>query len=176
MKLNLTTERLIITNFKKEDWREVFGYASNPEVMYYMPEGVLTEREAKMYVNQQIGDKPNKYAVLLKSNQALIGHVEFFNYFGEHTYEIGWVLHPKYHNKGYTTEAAKALLAYGFKVLNLHRIVATCQPENVPSYRVMEKIGMRREAFFKKCIPAGDTWWDELYYAILHDEYVDNLG
>lgn len=174
MKLSLATERLIITNFKEEDWKEVFAYTSDPQAMYYMPEGVLAEKDTKKYVNEQIGDNAKKFAVLLKKSKTLIGHVEFFNYFGEHTYEIGWILNPKYHNNGYTTEAAKALIAYGFEVLNLHRIVATCQPENVPSYKVMEKIGMRREGFFKKCIPAGDVWWDELYYAILHDEYIDN--
>ena len=52
--------------------------------------------------------------------------------------------------------------------MNVHRIIATCQPENIPSYRVMEKIGMRREGFFKKCIPKGNVWWDEYYYAILY--------
>jgi ribosomal-protein-alanine N-acetyltransferase len=65
-----------------------------------------------------------------------------------------------------------ALLDYGFTVLQLHRVIATCQPENPPSYRVMEKIGMRREGLFQKCIYRGDDqWWDECFYAILEDEW-----
>jgi [ribosomal protein S5]-alanine N-acetyltransferase len=83
----------------------------------------------------------------------LIGHIAFFKYFGEHTFEIGWVFNPKYCNKGYASEAAYALLKYGFEELKLHRIIATCQPENTGSYRVMEKIGMRREGYFKSASP-----------------------
>jgi len=55
--------------------------------------------------------------------------------------------------------------------MKLHRIIATCQPENTSSYRVMEKIGMRREGYFKKCIPTEKEWWDEYYYAILKEEW-----
>ncbi|PEU54170.1 hypothetical protein CN405_23180, partial [Bacillus cereus] len=47
-------------------------------------------------------------------------------------------------------EAAQATVKYGFKEMNLHRIIATCQPQNIPSYRVMEKIGMRREGYFRR--------------------------
>ncbi len=57
------------------------------------------------------------------------------------------------------SEAAQATLEYGFKEMKLHRIIATCQPQNTPSYRVMEKIGMRREGYFRKCIPHGNEWW-----------------
>ena len=76
----------------------------------------------------------------------------------------------KFHNKGFASEAALAVLKFGFEKMRLHRIIATCQPENTPSYRVMEKIGMRREGYFKKCIPHGNEWWDEYYYAILREE------
>ncbi|MEH7153934.1 GNAT family N-acetyltransferase, partial [Bacillus thuringiensis] len=51
-------------------------------------------------------------------------HIVFHKYFGEHTYEIGWVFNPKYFNKGYASEAAKATLKYGFKEMKLHRIIA----------------------------------------------------
>ncbi len=71
---------------------------------------------------------------------------------------------------GYATEAAQAMLHNGFSTMSLHRIIATCQPENVPSWRVMEKLGMRREGFFKKCIPSEEGLWDEYYYAILREE------
>lgn len=84
------------------------------------------------------------------------------------------MFNPEYYNKGYASEAASAILKYGFEDLKLHRIVATCQPENIPSYRVMEKIGMRREGYFKKCIPYGEQWWDEYCYVILEEEW-DNL-
>jgi len=57
-------------------------------------------------------------------------------------------------------------------VLHLHRIIATCQPQNVASWRVMEKLGMRREAHFRKCLRRPENqWWDEYFYALLDEEW-----
>jgi [ribosomal protein S5]-alanine N-acetyltransferase len=169
--MHIETKRLIIRKFVSSDWEEVYEYTSNSEVMKYIPEGVFTEEDAKRFMEENCGEKPEKYAVVLQDENILIGHLVFHNVFGGHTYEIGWVFNPKYYNKGYASEAAFAAIKYGFEELKLHRIIATCQPENTPSYRVMEKIGMRREGYFKKCIPNGTQWWDEYFYAILEEEF-----
>ncbi|MBY0123795.1 GNAT family N-acetyltransferase [Bacillus sp. S/N-304-OC-R1] len=169
--MHIKTKRLLIREFEFKDWQAVYEYTSDINVMKYIPEEVFTEEDAKEFVNKNKGDNAEKFPVVLIDEDILIGHIVFYKYFGEHTYEIGWVFNPKYQNRGYASEAAKAILKYGFKEMNLHRIIATCQPENIPSYRVMEKIGMRREGFFKKCIPKGNEWWDEYYYAILDEEF-----
>ncbi|KON85499.1 acetyltransferase [Sporosarcina globispora] len=168
--MRINTERVIVRKFKAEDWNAVYEYTSNPEVMKYIPGGVFTEEAAKEFIRKNIG-KAEHFPVVLKDGEVLIGHIAFHKYFGDHTYEIGWVFNPKFYNKGYASEAAYAVLKYGFEELGLHRIIATCQPENPPSYRVMENISMRREGVFKKCIPHGDEWWDEYYYAILKEEW-----
>lgn len=170
-KMLIETERLVIREFKIEDWEEVWEYTSNSEVMQYIPEGVFSIEDAKNFVLENRADHARKFPVILKESGSLIGHIVFHPYFGTHTYEIGWVFNPKYQSKGYATEAASAILKYGFEEMKLHRIIATCQPENIPSYRVMEKIGMRREGYFKKCIPHNDSWWDEYYYSILEEEW-----
>lgn len=167
----IKTKRLLIRKFEFKDWQAVYEYTSDFNVMKYIPEGVFTEEDAKEFVNKNMGDKTEKFPVVLMDGNILIGHIFFYKYFGEHTYEIGWVFNPKYYNKGYASEAAKAILEYGFEKMKIHRIIATCQPQNIPSYRVMEKIGMRREGYFKKCIPNGNEWWDEYYYAILEEEW-----
>ncbi|WLR42049.1 GNAT family protein [Bacillus carboniphilus] len=169
----IKTDRLLIRPFEESDWKEVHEYTSQKSVMEYIPEGVFSEEEAKRFVQTNMGKKAEKFPVILVNQNRVIGHIIFHPYFGEHTYEIGWVFNPQYQNKGYASEAAMALLRHGFETINLHRIVDTCQPENIPSYRVMEKIGMRREGHHKKCIPHGDEWWDEYYYAIreLHTTY-----
>ena len=169
--MHIKTKRLLIREFEFKDWQDVYEYTSDINVMKYIPEGVFTEEDAKEFVNKNKGDKAEKFPVVLTDEDMLIGHIVFYRYFGEHTYEIGWVFNPKYQNRGYASEAAHAILEYGFREENLHRIIATCQPENIPSYRVMEKIGMRREGFFKKCIPKDNEWWDEYYYAILEEEF-----
>ena len=150
--MNNTTERLIIRKFAYDDWPAVYEYTSNAKVMKYIPESVFSDEDTKKFVVENSNGNAKYFPVLLKKDQTLIGHIVFHKYFGEHTYEIGWVFNPKYYNKGYATEAAYSILKYGFESMKLHRIIATCQPENIPSYRVMEKIGMRREGFFKKCI------------------------
>ena len=63
--------------------------------------------------------------------------------------EIGYILNRRYWNQGYMTEAARKVVSFGFEQLGLHRIIATCDPANIGSYRVMEKIGMQREGLFK---------------------------
>ena len=168
--MNITTQRLHIRKFEIQDWQAVVNYMSDQTVMHYMPEGVLTAQQVQKFISDN-RDEAKHFAIVLREQSQVIGHLVFHPYFGEHTYEIGWVLNPAYYRKGYASEAAQALLDYGFTKMKLHRIIATCQPENIASYRVMEKIGMRREGFFKKCIPYGDDWWDEYYYAILQEEW-----
>lgn len=138
--------------------------------MKYIPDGVYTEEKAQKFAEENMGDTPEKFAVVLKSENRLIGHMYFHKWFAPQTYEIGWVFNKAYQNNGYATEAAKALVDYGFDVLKAHRIIATCQPENPSSWRVAEKIGMTREAHFRKCILTDDGWWDELFYAILEED------
>jgi ribosomal-protein-alanine N-acetyltransferase len=169
---NIRTRRLEIRPFETTDWRSVHTYTADPLVMAYIPEGPFTEAQAHAFVTHNSGDQAQACAVVHSAEQQLIGHLVFHPWFAPQTYEIGWVFNPAYHRQGYATEAAAALLAYGFEQLRLHRIIATCQPENPASYRVMEKIGMRREGWFRKCIYRGEAhWWDELFYAILDEEW-----
>lgn len=169
--MNIKTSRLLIRHFDLKDWQAVYEYTSDRQVMKYIPEGVFTEEDVKAFINKNTAAEAKYFPVVLIEKDLLIGHMVFHQYFGEHTYEIGWVFNPKYYSKGYASEAAKALLNFGFGKMKLHRIIATCQPENIASYRVMEKIGMRREGHFKKCIPNGSEWWDEYYYAVLAEEW-----
>ena len=169
--MHIETERLRIRKFELKDLQAVYEYTSDAKVMKYIPEGVFKEEAVKEFIQQNMGEEAEKFAVILKDENLLIGHIFFGKYFGDHTYEIGWVFNPKFYNQGYASESAKAMLEHGFEKMKLHRIIATCQPQNTPSYRVMEKIGMRREGYFKKCIPSGDEWWDEYYYAILDEEW-----
>lgn len=165
------TPRLVIRPLAPDDWRAVHAYASDAAVMRYVPGGALSEDRARAFVGGNGGDEARAAAVL-KSEGRLIGHLPFHPWFAPRIYEIGWVFHPRYHGRGYATEAAAALLRHGFEALGLHRVVAACQPENAASRRVMEKIGMRREAHFRKCFQVDETTWlDEYLYAILEEDW-----
>ena len=152
----LHTHRLTIRPLTPTDWQAVYTYTANPTVMTYIPEGTFSEAQAQAFVERHSSDQAEAAAVLLSAEQRLIGQISFHLWFAPQTYEIGWVFNPDYYQHGYATEAARALLTYGFATLHLHRIIATCQPENPASYRVMEKLGMRREGHFQQCIYRGD--------------------
>lgn len=171
----IETSRLVIRQFKPEDWQMVYSYTGDAVVMTFMEEGPMSAIQTKEFVEKNASEQASAFPLLLKAQDQLIGHMVFHPWFAPFTYEIGWVLHPDHQGNGYATEAARALLRYGFESLHAHRVIATCQPENPASYRVMEKIGMKREAHFRKCIYRGEgVWWDEYFYAILDEEWKSN--
>lgn len=175
--MHIETSRLMIRPFQPSDWEDVLEYSSNPAVMHFIPIGVLDEKAVKEIVSEELSDETECYAIELKSNHQVIGHIIYHPWFMKHTYEIGWIINPCYQNLGYATEATRAIFAFGFNEQKLHRIIATCQPDNPASLRVAEKIGMRREGFFKQCIFIEDgVWWDEYLYAILENEWRENDG
>lgn len=172
MAAHLETKRLRLRPLSVEDWPEIHRYMSDPQVTKWLPEGLLTKAQTQAFATRNAGDAPRAIAVISKSTAGLIGHMVFHPWEVTRTHEIGWVFAREQQRHGYATEAAKALIAHAFETLHCHRVIATCQPENVASCRVMEKLGMRREGHFLRCIPrGGDEWWDEYFYAILADEH-----
>ncbi|WP_159640495.1 GNAT family N-acetyltransferase [Erysipelothrix anatis] len=169
MKLILETERLIIRNYVATDVTDAAEFLMDEETMYYIPETFKSLSELQQFIVAP--EHTNNYLpVELKSSGKIIGHISFMDVFQGHTYEIGWVFNKKYQGQGYAFEAAKAIMMDGFSNRALHRIIATAQPQNSSSWKLMERLNMRREAHHIACIPFQDTWWDEFYYAILKDE------
>lgn len=170
----LETERLIIRKFMEGDLKEILDYTSDPEVMRYLPENTFTKEDAEEFINKNIYKKPEEFAVILKDENKLIGNIIFHTWYEPFkTWEIGWVFNREYHRKGLASEAAAKVLKYGFETLNLHRVIATCDPRNTSSYKVMEKIGMRREGRNIKCVNINNEWLDEYFYAILDEEWLN---
>ena len=177
--VTLETERLILRKFKEDDFAAVHSYASCVENILYMPWGPNSEEETREFINRSIANaeknpiKNYEYAVVIKETDTLIGGCGI-SPSGDQAM-LGWCLHRDYWQKGYCTELGKALLQFGFEELDLRRIIAFCHAENIGSYRVMEKIGMRREGLFyedhspKKM--SAEKYGDKLLYAILKDEW-----
>jgi len=85
--------------------------------------------------------------------------------------EIGWSIHPDFQGRGLATEGARELLRLGFEGLGLHRLEAGCDARNAASIRVMEHLGMRREAHFIDNQTLKGEWVSEMIHAILDDEW-----
>ena len=173
----LETARLILRKFKEDDLAAVHSYASCAENLVYMTWGPNSEDQSRDFIKREMAkaqeDKEHNYAIILKENNSLIGGCGLS--LDEDKAEIGWLLHRDHWGRGYCTELGRELLRLGFEELKLHRIVARCDSENIESYRVMEKIGMRREGLFIESRPphkkSGRKYSDELRYAILAREW-----
>lgn len=176
--LPVQTERLILRDFVSNDWKAVHHYASDPQVVHFLPFGPSTEEDTKDFIQRVIASQQAKprqnfeMAVTLKANRQLIGGCRISvtnpdNKGGS----IGYCLNGQFWGQGYATEAAKALLDLGFNQLGLHRIYALCDPENEASARVLERIGMRREGYLRENLWIKGKWCDTILYAILEHEW-----
>ncbi len=86
--------------------------------------------------------------------------------------ELGWVLDPAYGGRGYATEAVRGLIGLCFEGLGVHRVTASCFADNEASWRLMERVGMRREVHARQeSLHRSGAWLDALGYALLADEW-----
>lgn len=168
----LETERLTLRRIRAADALAIHAYMSDPEVTRWLVPGLLDEAGAQAFAEENAGRRPRNLAVVERASGELVGHMAYHPWFVARTHEVGWVIGRPHQGRGYATEAARALLRHAFETLGCHRVLATCQPENPASWRVMEKLGMRREAHFHKVLPRdAGAWWDEYVYALLAEEY-----
>ena len=175
----IQTKRLRLRDFEKADWKPVHDYAADPEVVRYMSFGPNTEGESKNFIQRALAHQKEQprnnfsLAIVLKAKNALIGSCGIYvsNPDNREGY-IGYVLNRNFWGQGYATETAHALIEFGFNQLKLHRIFATCDPQNIASAHVLEKIGMQREAHFRENGWVKGKWRDSLLYAILDHEWM----
>jgi len=176
--MELTTERLILREFRENDWPDVLAYQANPLYLrFYEWTGRTSEAVqefVQMFLDQQQEQPRTKFqfAVTLKSNYQLIGTCGIRIASADaHEGDIGYELSPKHWGQGYTTEAARAVVQFGFTELRLHRIWSWCIADNVGAARVLEKLGMRLEGRLRDKEYFKGRWWDTLLFAILDHEW-----
>ena len=175
----IETERLTLRRFIMDDFAAVHSYVSCAENVAYMVWEPNSEEQTYAFINMAISKAEEcpclnyQYAAVLKESGKLIGACNLA-LSGDEA-EIGWILHRDFWKRGFGAEMGKRLLEFGFDTLQLHRILAHCDAENEASYRVMEKIGMRREGLFIEARPANKNstakYSDELAYAATKNEW-----
>jgi HAD superfamily hydrolase (TIGR01509 family) len=174
----IKTKRLTLRPLINSDWKKIHDYVSNPDVVKHLPWGPNRENDTKAFLNNAIAaqqEKPQKrfdYAILLNGKQDLIGHCSIKTEspdFKEGS--LRYFLHPTYWGNEYAAEAAEALAQHAFDEVGLHRLFAVTRPDNVASLRVLQKIGMRQEAHFRKDVKIGNDWKDSLLYAVLKQDW-----
>lgn len=174
----IDTDRLVIRRYKKEDGQDLYEYLSDQEVVRFEPYEPFTKEAAEEEAVKRV-DIASFYAVELKEEHKLIGNI-YFEKGDFDTWEIGYVFNRHYQRKGYATEAAKALIEMAFNKWGARRIIAMCNPINERSWKLMERLGMRREGTLRqniyfKCDASGQPIWLDTYeYGLLKEEWLNN--
>lgn len=176
--MEIETDRLLLREFAKGDWEAVLAYASLGSVARFMSFGPFSEGDARRFVRNAVSAARRRprhdfvLAIVPDGAEQPAGVIHL----GRRTVEsmeaeLSFALHPRFWGRGFVPEASRAMLAFGFETLALHRIFAECHPDNLASARVMEKIGMRYEGTFRQKRWIKGKWWDIAHYAILDFEH-----
>jgi RimJ/RimL family protein N-acetyltransferase len=136
---------------------------------------IATDRDAvcKNVTERLDGRWYKQYLIRLNTGQRTsIGAIHAHWYVKERkSWEIGYCIFPEYRGHGYCTEAAQIILKYAFEEWHAHKVVAMCNEFNIPSHKVLEKLGMTREGVFREELPWQDKWVSQYFYSILDREY-----
>ena len=171
------TERLVLRRLADGDLPAILAYRSLPQVAEWVggrPDDLET-------LTERFGNGAT--AVIVEHEGVLIGDlmVAIQDGWGQREVvektvgveaELGWTFDPAYQGRGFATEAIRALISICFDDLGLRRVVASCFVANEPSWRLMERIGMRREAHnVADSLHRDRGWLDGYLYALLAEEW-----
>jgi RimJ/RimL family protein N-acetyltransferase len=148
----LETERLLLRHLLPEDLDDLFALYRDPDIRRYFPEGTLTYEETKEELEWFLHGHPKHpdlglWATIHKESDQFIGRCGLLPWTieGQNEVEVAYLIAKEYWGQGLVTEAAGAVLHYGFEQLNLSRLICMIDPANHASRRVAEKIGMTLE-------------------------------
>jgi RimJ/RimL family protein N-acetyltransferase len=178
----IETPRLRLRPFRGADLPAMLALYRLPEVLRYLYVGERSVDEIATALNERKGKTSLKVegdklilAVELKETGQCIGEVVLIWLSATHkSAEIGFIIHPNFHGKGYAAEATKPLIDFAFDRMDIHRVIGRCDGRNTASARLMEKLGMRREAHLVENEFVKGEWTDELVFALLHREWAAN--
>ncbi|MFC5185592.1 GNAT family N-acetyltransferase [Actinomadura harenae] len=175
----IRTERLDLRPFRDEDLGALYAYQSLPEVarfLYWEPRSL--EESRSFLREKQAADGWERegdwlaLAVVWRERAEVIGEINLqWSSRQDGSGEIGYIFNPAYHGKGFATEASRAVLRLAFEEAGLHRVVGRLDARNDASARVLERLGMRREALLVENEFVKGEWASELVYAMLRREW-----
>ena len=172
------TERLILREFVESDWSEVHAYSSDERLVYYLNWGPNTEQDTKQFVEHALRHQQceprtlYEVVIVLKETDEVVGNGSVRAMCQRHREgEVHCIIRRDRWGRGYGTEAIRALTAFAFDTLELHRVFSAIDPEDVATARVFERIGYTREGHLREHKWLKEEWRDSLIYAVLEDEW-----
>jgi RimJ/RimL family protein N-acetyltransferase len=171
----LATDRLLIRDFTWADEAAVHGFASDPAATRFMEWGPNDVHDTRAFIAMAVAQSVHRdrtefeLAAVLAESDEVIGSTSIRVTDRQHEQgELGYIFDPAVWGRGYATEATLGLLGFGFGTLGLHRIAATCHPDNIGSARVLEKAGMSFEGRMREHKFVRGQWRDSLLYAAVN--------
>ncbi len=169
----LSSERLLYRPVTMDDIDFLFELFSRPETNKYSEYTDVKTKEEAVQIFEHFmkpgGDGLFRVMITSQTGESL-GTIGLYDYSTQHKRaEIGFELMKEHWGNGYMTEAARTIMDYGFNTLDLVRIEATVDSENLPSARVLEKLGFKHEGTMKKRFYHDEKWHDELWYGFVKD-------
>lgn len=178
MSIILNSERLIIRDFKQEDYDFFCKQESAEATLRYESDSIPTvedlKKKFKEIMSLMESDDRIKYSLLIEKRVSNIpvGRIVIWQIDEKiNEWEMGWTIHIDHTKKGYASEAATALIEFGFEQLSANRICANCNEANIASERVMQKIGMKKEGVLRQTRKLNDKWYGSCVYSILSCEF-----
>lgn len=143
----LITERLTLRQFKEADYDDLYEFLSQLKDDEFEGYPGITYENGKEHLKYRVGSE-EFYAIELKESGKVIGNI----YCGNRDYEakeVGYIVNRNYQRMGYGSEALSAVIENAFAE-GAHRIYAECDPRNICSWKLLEKVGLVREAHFRQ--------------------------
>lgn len=176
MSLPISTSRLVLRRPTPADVTAIVALESDSEIARETPEIGTTTDAVATYIEVQTGlepfqvDKCFDLFLELREDRSLIGLVSLVHRSPSQG-QIGWALHGDYRGLGYASEAGVALTRYAFETVGLHRVHADTSVDNTGSWRVMERIGLKREGVQREATRVEGQWQDLALYGITADDW-----
>jgi RimJ/RimL family protein N-acetyltransferase len=180
----LETERLQLRAYREDDFDVLFAMQSDATVVRWLYEEPRDAEETRALLGRKIAgsalrdeDDWLSMAVCLRATGEQVGDVALHWVSAAHkTGEVGYMFLPAHQGRGYATEACRPLLDFMFETMGLHRMIGRTEARNTGSARVLEKLGMRREAHLVENEFVKGEWQSELVYAVLDREWAAAAG
>lgn len=174
----IITERLAIRDLDASDGPRIFFYHKHPDVPRFQAWATDSVDSVQSYIRSLATIEPGtaggwyQVGIFLPPSGKLIGDCGFRILASDpEQAEVGITLAPEFQGKGYATEALRALLNYLLVTLGKHRVFGSVDPRNVASMKLLERIGMRKEAHFVQSLWFKGEWVDDVIFAILASEW-----
>ncbi|WP_052380200.1 MULTISPECIES: GNAT family N-acetyltransferase [unclassified Pseudoalteromonas] len=173
----IETPRLIIRCMKMSDLSDSFEHRSCADVNKFITVP-LTYEQTKVRLEQAVkpwyANENEKLglAIELKKEKKLIGELMFkYTNLASSVGEVGYRLNNQYQKCGYAFEAVHALYSHLFQQMNVHKLTAQCLVDNDASWKLMEKLGMKKEGTLRAHYKISEKWFDGFCYGILNKEF-----